>query len=385
MHSYRVLVIGGSGFFGRRLVERLARQPGLDIVIAGRNVTAASSLAERFPEVSGPKASLSVIALDARDIDLAQRLAALSPRVIVNATGPFQGQDYRIAQASVAAGAHYLDLADSREFVAGIVALDPAARRAGVRVLSGASSVPALSSAAADRLAVGLARVERIDIGISPGNRTERGLATVRAILSYCGRALPDAGPRAGLGARPDEVPAVEYGWSGTRRHRYPDPVGSRLLSPCDVPDLTLLGSRYPGAPVVRFGAGLELEFLHRGMNAMARLARAGLVRDWSVHARGLKWVADRFTHWGSDAGAMHVSVAGELADGTSRTRTWHLVALRGDGPFVPTLAASALVRQLHAGRAGPAGAGPCIGQLTLADFEAEAQGLAIRMAEDSP
>jgi hypothetical protein len=56
--------------------------------------------------------------------------------------------------------------------------------------------------------------------------------------------------------------------------------VGWRLLSPCDVPDLTLLPAHYPGRPNVRFGAGLELVLLHLGMNSMALLAKWGLVRD---------------------------------------------------------------------------------------------------------
>jgi hypothetical protein len=283
--------------------------------------------------------------------------------MVVHTSGPFQGQDYRVPAACIEAGVHYVDLADSRAFVAGIDALDAAARQAGVLVASGASSVPALSSAAADALASGLATVDQIDIGISPGNRTDRGLATVEAILSYCGQPLP--GPQHTLG------------WSGTWSRRYPEPVGRRLLSPCDVPDLALLPVRYPGSPQVRFGAGLELAFLHRGMNVMAWLAAKGLVRDWSAYARLLKQAADRFRHWGSDAGAMHVAVSGREASGHSVTRTWQLVARDGDGPCVPTLAAAALVRKLAAG-ALPAGARPCVGLVSLHDVLREAEGLAI-------
>jgi hypothetical protein len=128
-------------------------------------------------------------------------------------------------------------LADARAYVAGIGGLHTAACAAGVAVISGASSVPALSSAAADRLAVGFSAVHRIDIGISPGNRTDRGLSTVQAILSYCGQPIP------GNLSRP------AFGWSGGWRHVYPAPVGTRRLSPCDVPDLVLLPQRYPGAP----------------------------------------------------------------------------------------------------------------------------------------
>lgn len=48
-------------------------------------------------------------------------------------------------------------------------------------VLSGASSVPVLSGAVAEHLALGLDPMHCIDIGISPGNRTERGLSTIHS------------------------------------------------------------------------------------------------------------------------------------------------------------------------------------------------------------
>jgi hypothetical protein len=143
------------------------------------------------------------------------------------------------------------------------------------------------------------------------------------------------------------------------------------------VPDLALLPLRYAGAPQVRFGAGLELAFLHRGMNVLSWMARAGLVRDWSRHAPWLKWIGDRFRTWGSDAGAMHVAVQGLDAKGSTVTRTWHLVATQGHGPYVPTLAAAALIDKLKQ-RSLDAGAYPCVGLLSLADFERAMDGLSI-------
>lgn len=341
--SYRVVVLGGTGLFGSRLVDRLRKMPGLQLQVAAR--------------AGGD------VQLDLQAEEFAQQLAALKPQTVVHCAGPFQGQDYRVAQACIKAGAHYVDLADGREFVAGIDALDDAARQRGLMVCSGASSVPALSTAAADALAEGLASVEAIDIGISPGNRTPRGLSTVRAILGYAGRPLPGG----------------EIGWVGARRQRYAAPVGERLLSPCDVPDLDLLPLRYPGRPKVRFGAGLELRWLHRGMNLLAALRRLGLASDWTAHATGLKRIADRLIGLGSDAGAMHVELRGRDAAGRHQQREWQLLALAGDGPYVPTLAAAALLRRLANGWQPPPGARPCIGLLTAEEILREAQGLQIR------
>ena len=357
----RVLVIGGYGFFGRRLVERLSQQPRLHVIVAGRSEAQGAALVANLRPTAA--ATLDSVALDALSDEFPGWLDRLGVRAVVHTSGPFQGQDYRVALACTAAGVHYVDLADGRAFVAGIGAVDVAATAAGVCVLGGASSVPAMSGAAVDEMTRGWRRVDAIDIGISPSNRTERGLSTIQAGLSYCGRPI----------AHDDGV--VRTGWLRVRLHRYPTPVGWRPLSPCDVPDLALLPARYPGRPSVRFGAGLELFALHFGMNAMALVARLGIVRDWVAHSTWLKRWSDRFGTLGSDAGAMHVSVRGLDAQGAPARRTWTLLATGGDGPWVPTLAAAAIVRKIAAGEPPAIGARPCVGELTLDDFARETAG----------
>ncbi len=369
LRETHVVVIGGYGFFGRRLVERLSAHDTLTVTIAGRSLTQAQALVTALQPKA--RATLRAEAIDIHASNFEQHLRTLAPDLLIHTGGPFQGQDYHVARACIAAGVHYIDLADGRAFVQDIAALDAAAKQAGVFVISGASSVPALSGAAVDDLTRGMATVQSIDIGISPGNRTERGLSTIEAILTYCGKPLPSA-----------SAGEPVFGWSGTWRHTYPAPVGERLMSPCDVPDLALFPQRYPGTPHVRFGAGLELRFLHRGMNVMAALARAGVVTNWARHTRWLKAASDWFLNWGSDVGGMHLRVEGRLADGTSRARLWHLIALRGDGPYVPTLAAAALVRRFLTGTLPQRGAMPCVGLLTLDDFARETDGLAITMQE---
>ena len=339
--------------------------------MAGRSSKAAESLVRKLRPAA--RSELSFAAVDALHPAFTSALEAMNVAVVVNASGPFQGQDYRLAKACIAAGAHYIDLADGREFVTGIGQLNSAAIRAGILVTSGASSVPALSSAVADHLAKGLLSVQSIDVGISPGNRTERGLSTVQSILSYCGKPLPSSAGK----------PVV--GWLNSYRHQYPAPVGSRLHSPCDVPDLVLLPSRYPGRPKVRFGAGLELEFLHRGMNLMALMAWLGWINNWAAHAQWLKRAADVLQTWGTDAGAMHVSISGTTTEGKTVSRAWQLLATQGDGPYVPTLAASALVRKIHVGGQALTGAMPCVGLLTLEDFALEMTGLHITTTETPP
>jgi saccharopine dehydrogenase-like NADP-dependent oxidoreductase len=365
--TFTVLILGGYGFFGQRLARRLALDPSLHVVIAGRRRSAAQNFAARIQSASG--ARVSAERMDATDAALSTIIRQIAPRALVHTGGPFQGQSYHVAEACIAAGVDYIDLADGREFVTGIAALDARARHADVLVVSGASSVPALSSAVVDELAGDLSSIDSIDIGISPGNRTDRGLATVRAGLSYCGAAIPSW--------KDGHVHTV-YGWGDTTRYPYPAPVGVRWLSPCDVPDPLLFPVRYGGVKTVTFRAGLELRALHAGMNVLAFLRRRGLIRDWSRYAPPLKKISDGCKYFGSDAGAMHVEVRGIDRSGRSAHRRWVLVARQGDGPYVPTLASAALIRKLARGELQAHGAMPCMGLLALDDFIAQMNGLAI-------
>lgn len=364
----RVIVIGGYGFFGERVCRLLAKIDGVSVCIAGRDTRRAGALATEL--------GASSLVLDAESPYLPTLLRTERAEFVIHTGGPFQRQDYHVAKACIAAGANYVDLADARTFVCGVGALDGAARTAGVAVVSGASTLPALSSAVIDMLATELTRIDAIRIGLSPANQTERGLATVRAGLSYCGRPIE---------TWRDGASAITYGWSDLARYTYPAPVGMRWHAAVDAPDTTLFPARYAGVRDITVRFGLELPILQFGMSVFSALGRIGLVRDWSRHARTLKWLGDRLIGFGSANGAMHVEVDGLARDGGAITRRWVLVARDNHGPYVPTLAAVALVRQaLEPGALRP-GASACVGLVSLAAIEREARGLAISMATVSP
>jgi hypothetical protein len=177
------LVIGGYGNFGTYIARSLAPDPQVRLLIGGRS----QAKADAFASGLGAANPAEGYAVDI-DRDLAAVLAHAKPDVVIHTTGPFQQQDYRVAQACIAQGCHYLDLADARHFVTGIVRLDAAARARNLLVVSGASSVPCLTAAVVDRYRPDFARLERVDYGISAAQQTNRGLATTSAVLSYVGR-----------------------------------------------------------------------------------------------------------------------------------------------------------------------------------------------------
>lgn len=365
---YRVLLIGGYGLFGTKIAARLALDPLIDLTICGRSLAAAAALADSLSRQTGCQ-RFRAQRIDVLDPDLEGQIRASRADAVIHASGPFQGQGYEVARACIAAGAHYIDLSDGRDFVCGIGVLDADARKANVFVTSGASSVPALSTAVVDQLAQQFDEVRGIDIGINPANQTKRGLATVRATLGYCGAAFPHW--RDGRWQR-------AFGWQGLRRQAYPAPVGVRWLAQCDVPDLQLHPARYPDVRTVTFRGGLELRWLHFGSWLMAAMRRAGLVRNWSRYSVQLKSFSDLFIRFGTDAGAMHVELDGIGIGGAPLRRCWTLVATKGDGPYVPTLASAALVGKLARGEIAFRGACPCVGLLTVQDFIDAMHGLAI-------
>ena len=353
-----VLILGGYGNFGKRIAMALSRH-GVPLVIAGRNLSKAKALAAELPDARGA-------AIDIHR-DFAATLRREKPSVIVHTCGPFQGADYDVARACIAAGVPYVDLADGRDFVTGFRALDAEARAAGVTAVSGASTVPGLSSAVVEHFKAQFSQIDAMDFGIAPGQKAERGLATTLGILSYTGRRMK---PFAG---HPDP-----YGWQDLRRMTLPG-MGRRWLANCDIPDLDLLPQAY-GLKDIRFGAGLEVGALHFGLWALSWGVRLGLPLNLKAMAGPMLAISNIFDVLGSDVGGMFVDLTGLDHDGQPKRVRWAIVAGSGDGPQIPCVPAILLAKRLHEKSPGiAAGAGPCVGLITLEDYLAELERFDIR------
>ncbi len=362
----RVMLVGAAGAFGRRLAEGLAGEPGVRLILAGRK----RAPLERLRRALGWAPAVCV--LD-RDRVTQADLRAQNVAVVVDAAGPFQDSRTALIEAAIDAGCHSIDLADGRAFVSNIRRFGAAAQRNGVAVLSGASSTPALSHAALDRLTDGWRRIDTLRVAISPGNRAPRGLSVVRAILSWAGRPVR---------VFRDGGWTTAPGWSGSHRIDIPG-LGPRLAALCDTPDLDLLVERYQPRVAAEFLAGLELGILHRALELLTLPVRWGWLRSLQPLARPLRLLAAMCRPFGSDRGGMVVEAAGRDGDDAPVIARWSLRAESGMGPYVPTLAALALVRRIRDGRLSFRGADPCTGILTLADFEADFARLGIATATE--
>lgn len=346
----RVIVIGGLGNFGARICKRLSQEQGFKIIATSRHVKKSSTK-------NGELATL--------DIDhagFADQLKVLVPDLVIHCAGPFQNQDYRVALAALGCGAHYIDIADGREFVAGFAAaVGPAAEVADRLAISGASTLPALSSAVIDSMRNSSKTLGSIEIFIAPGQQAPRGVATMAAVLGYAGIPFP---------WWQNGAWRIAHGWQQLKRETFS--FGRRLCAACDVPDLVLLPARYPEVLTVTFRAALEVSVQHIALWILAALRRIGLPVPLVRWARALNRVGDWFDRFGSGTGGMKVRVVGVDSLGRRSRKEWELVAKDNHGPEIPCMAAILLAMKL--GRGGDMGGGAkvCMGLISLSEFEGE-------------
>ena len=350
----KILVLGGYGNFGKRISARLAKA-GFAVVIGGRDATKATKLAAEL------KTEMAVFDLNT---ELQQHIKSVKPKIIINTCGPFQNASYLVAKICIEHGVHYIDIADDRKFVCGITHLDLLAKQQGVLVVSGASTVPCLSSAVIEALKGEFSEIESLIYGISPGQKTGRGLATTKSVLSYLGKKLQ---PAAGK---------IRYGWQDLYRQEYPE-LGKRWMANCNVPDLDLFPLRY-GLKSIQFSAGMESQALHLGMWITSWLIRLGLPINLEKYAAELLHFSHYFDFFGSDDGGMHVIINGKNHTGEALQKKWFVIAKKGDGPQIPCTPAIILAKKLINSEFAYVGAAPCVGMISLAEYLKELEGFAI-------
>jgi hypothetical protein len=347
----RVLIVGGYGNFGSYIARALASDPNITVLIGGRSQEKTDAFAAGLQAINPTEGC----ALDISG-DIEARLRVLGPDIVIHTTGPFQLQGHRVARAAIATGAHYLDLADAREFVATIGELDMAAKQAGVAVITGASSVPCLTAAFIDRYRPRFAALESATYGIAAAQATNRGVGTAAAILSYVGKPFTVVA---------DGKPKRVFGWQGLHAVRYPE-VGLRLFGYCDIPDLELFPTRYPELRNLEFVAGHEVKALHLGTWLLSWIARLGLVKSWARYAAPLLRLSFLFDRFGSDKSGFHMFLDGRDSEGKPMRIAIFMIARQVHGPYIPCVPAILLAKRLAAGEMIAPGARPCLDLVTL-------------------
>lgn len=156
----RVIVIGGSGFFGGLIVARL-RAAGLEPIAASRT-----------------QGDLRI------DVDRPEDLRAnLQPRdLIVDAAGPFHKRTPALIDAARTIGFDVIDLSDSPEYTSLVYEREAPINAAGIRVLTSCSALSTLSAAVLKSTPVEHPR--RLSVYLVPASRYTASPGTITAVLS---------------------------------------------------------------------------------------------------------------------------------------------------------------------------------------------------------
>lgn len=353
----RIVVLGGYGNFGARICRALHDSAGIELVVAGRDGNKAAALAA---SLGGTTKSAM---LDIAQPDLSKALRKLEAGLVIHTAGPFQNQGYDVPLAVAKAGAHYIDLADGRRFVCDFSEAVQQAFLAQKRVaITGASTVPALSSAVVNHLSAGWQQLDEIEYCIAPAQTAPRGVATMAAVLNYCG---------APVQVWKGNQWVERYGWSDPALVKFKR-LKSRLGALCDIPDLELFPRHYPGVKSVMFRAALEIGIAQRALATIAAGRKTGLIREPQRFARLFNQAAQYLDPFGSALGGMVVRATGISQQGLASKAEWHIAADNDHGPEIPCMAAILLARRLAGGETMEPGAHACIGMLRLQEFEPE-------------
>lgn len=352
-----VLVLGGYGSFGSRLCRLLITHTDHTVLVAGRS----GAKAKAHCNIHGG----TPLQLNHQTLS-GDTLQNLNVDILVDASGPFSNETpypYRVIEACLTSGTHYIDLSDDPEFTRGVSDFEEAARNRGLLVSSGASTVPAISGAIADELTDDLRQVEFIESSILPGNRAPRGLSLIQSVIHQTGRPFSiwaDGQDTHVLGWSDQKRQTIKISPSRTLKVRW-----SALIAG---PDTVVFPERY-GAENVSVRAGLELSIMHMGLHALSIFPRVRLIKTLRPFARILRATANLLKPFGSDRGGMRVDIGGQTPDGTLLKKSWVLYAGSGEGPYIPALSALILCEKISNNQF-QAGAGPCVDTINAREVE---------------
>ena len=122
---FKILILGGYGAFGKKIASELFKHnhhstgSANEIIIAGRNLQSALQFKDQLQSLSDKKTNnVHATSVDANSVkSLRECLESSQPDLVINTCGPFQGQNYHVAEECIEKMVNYVDLSDSREFL----------------------------------------------------------------------------------------------------------------------------------------------------------------------------------------------------------------------------------------------------------------------------
>lgn len=239
----KLLVAGATGAVGRKVAAELAQANDVErLVVTARDGAAADRLASILGSGRVVGEALDVFDTE-RFISLAREVD-----VVVCAAGPHYLFEIDTVRAAIDAGTHYISLCDDHSVSDRVVAMNDAARDAGITVISGLGMSPGLTNLLVALGATETDEVEEIDIAVAASSADTPGTATTMHFLAQMAapaKAIADHSPDEG---RAGTSPRLIY---------FPDPVGWVETFRSGHPEVETMPGTYPGLRWLRFRIGL--------------------------------------------------------------------------------------------------------------------------------
>lgn len=314
----RVVVFGGTGFFGRCIVKDLLDHTNARITVASRNPNNF-----HFGPLEG---RVQVWISDYRDSESVADIIQ-GANVVINAVGPFQGMGLNLLKACIRNRTHYIDVADDRDFVQRAYALNHEIAEAGIMAFIGCSVVPGMSAILTQRCAKELAGLDGVRISITPGTRFTRGPGSFECLLATVGEQF--SVPR-------DGAKETIIGWTQPERVEFPWPIWFRTVySVVDVADYFTQVELF-GARSVEFKIGSEFDWLNWALTLVRALKRWLGMRTLRVFVPLFRSVLVLASYLGTSQGALMVEVFKRQEGSTHRVK--FAVYRATDGHIIPAL-----------------------------------------------
>ncbi|MGV7220007.1 MAG: saccharopine dehydrogenase family protein [Nitrospinales bacterium] len=251
----RIVVYGGSGFFGRLVVQDLLDHSDAEIVIASRK---AKIIKLKIEDPTRVKYFIS-------DINNSNSIEKVidGADVMVCCTGPYQGMSLNLLKACINKKVNYVDVADDREFLLNAYQLKDAINESGIRAFIGCSVIPGMSMLLSNYCNLINNPLEKVKICITPGTKHVRGPGSFACLLDTLGNQIEiiESG----------ELKSVD-GWSGRETIDFPKPIGNRYVYyVVDTPDY-YLQPKILGASTVQFKIGAEFDYLNKSLAMMGQI-----------------------------------------------------------------------------------------------------------------
>jgi short subunit dehydrogenase-like uncharacterized protein len=181
-----IWVLGATGKGGRAIACEL-NGTDADVVLIGRDH-------DRLAAVAASLGGQNRTILSTGPAELVAPIAAEKPTVVVNTIGPFGETTAPVARACLAAGSHYVDLANELSPVQALLNMDADARSEGVTLVTGAGFGVLATEALVIELVSGRPAAARAMVAAMPAvdGLGSAVLSTVIDVVAYGGRRYRD-------------------------------------------------------------------------------------------------------------------------------------------------------------------------------------------------